>query len=46
MAEVICDRLVTKVKGKFYKMGVKPTMLYGLEKRGRAAGGRVKEFQI
>lgn len=45
---VICDRRITaRVKGKVYKMAVRPVMMYGLKTAavtkktgGRAGGGR------
>ena len=37
MSGVICDRRVpARVKGKMYKVAVRPAMLYGLEKRQEA----------
>ena len=51
VAGVICDRrLSASVKGKLYKIVVRPAMLYDSsidqETRGRASGGRVEDVEI
>ena len=51
MSGVICDRRVpARVKGKVYKVAVRPAMLYGLdtdEKTGGGdGGGRVEDVAI
>ena len=53
MSGVICDRRVSaRVKGKVYKVAVRPAMLYGLEtvaltkNRRRRWGGRVEDVTI
>ena len=47
---VICDRRVpARVKGKVYKVAVRPAMLYGLETVAltkRDGGGRVEDVAI
>ena len=54
MSGVICDRRVpARVKGKVYKVAVRPAMLYGLETvaltkktGGGDGGGRVEDVAI
>ena len=47
MSGVICDRRVPgRVKGKVYKVAVRPAMLYRLETGGGYGGGRVEDVAI
>ena len=47
MSGVICDRRVpARVKGKVYKVAVRPAMLYMLETGGGDGGGRVEDVAI
>lgn len=47
MSKVICDRRIAAlVKGKVYKIVVRPAMMYDFEIRGRAGAVRVERLKF